>query len=107
VPRNQRAMKLTQECQERSRMDAKPAVWNGIFFRWVFFGRFPEKSSSFFTTLSLLPSGFSSAASRGLALLVPFDFGTDEAAAPPSQVPPLHQTVSSRLSQRTAPALLP
>jgi len=29
-------------------MDAKRAVENGIFFQWIFFEGFAEKSSSFF-----------------------------------------------------------
>jgi len=35
-------------CQGRNRMDAKRAVENGIFFQWIFFGGFAEKSTSFF-----------------------------------------------------------
>jgi len=32
-------------------MDANRAVWNGMFFRWIFFGRFAEDSSFFFSAL--------------------------------------------------------
>ena len=35
-------------CHGRNRMDAKRAVENGIFFQWIFFEGFAEKSSSFF-----------------------------------------------------------
>jgi hypothetical protein len=39
--------------------------------------------------LSLLAGGFSSADSVGFPILVAFDFGTDEAAQSPPQVPEL------------------
>jgi hypothetical protein len=35
-------------------MDAKRAVENGIFFRWIFFEKLAENSSTFFAPLVLL-----------------------------------------------------
>jgi hypothetical protein len=82
-------------------------VWNGSSSGWIFFARFAENSSSFFSALNLLPSGFSSVALCGFRVVVPDACGTDEAAQSPTEVLALQGTFSSRLSHRTPPALLP
>ena len=79
---------------------------NGSSPPWLFFERFTADSSSFFSGLSLLPGGFRSAASVGFPILVPFDFGTDEAAQRSTQVPELQGAFCSRLPERPATALL-
>ena len=53
---------------------------NGSSSPWIFFERFAENSSSFFPGLSLLPVDFFPPIWLGFPILVPFDFGTDEAA---------------------------
>jgi len=88
-------------------MDAKLTVWNGIFFPWIFFEGFAENSSSFFSGLSFVAAGFSSGGSLRFPIVVPFEFGTDEAAQKPTQVLELQGTFSSRLPERSARALLP
>jgi len=88
-------------------MDAKPAVENGIFFRWIFFGGFAETFSSFFSVLIVLGAGFSSSGSLAFPSLVPFDFGTDEAAPTPPEVLALQGSFSSRLPGWSTPVLLP
>jgi hypothetical protein len=88
-------------------MDAKRAVENGIFFRWIFFDTFAENSSSFFSGLTFLASGFSSVLWLRFPILVPFRFGTNEAAATPTQVLALQGNFSSRLPGWTTPVLLP
>jgi hypothetical protein len=87
-------------------MDAKRAIWNGIFFAWIFFESFAEISSSFFVVLSLLPAGFSSVGSAGFPILVPFDVRTDEAAQTSTQVLELQGTFSSRLPGWTTSTIL-
>ena len=94
-------------CHGRNRMDAKRAVENRIFFRWIFFDTFAENSSSFFSGLTFLAAGFSSVLWLRFPILVPFYFGTDEAAATPTQVLALQGTFSSRLPGWTTPVLLP
>ena len=74
---------------------------------WLFFERFTANSSSFFSGLSLLSGGFCSAVWSVFAILVPVDFGTDEAAQSSMQVPELQGAFSSRLSEWPATALLP
>jgi hypothetical protein len=88
-------------------MDAKRAVEKGIFFLWIFFEGFAENSSSFFAFLIFLGVGFSSSGSLAFPLLIPFDFGTDEAATAPPEVLALQGPFSSRLPGWTTPVLLP
>jgi hypothetical protein len=88
-------------------MDTKLTVWNGSSSSWIFFARFAENSSSFFSGLNLFPGGFSSVAMCGFRVMVPVVFGTDEAAQSPPEVLALQGTFSSRLSYRTPSALLP
>jgi hypothetical protein len=54
-----------------------------------------EKSSSFFIGVSFLPSGFSSAWFLRFQILVPPNFGTDEADESPAQMFELQGTFSS------------
>ena len=88
-------------------MNAKRAVENGIFFLWIFFDQFAENSSSFFSALTFLAAGFCSPVALRFPILVPFYFGTNEAAATPTQVLALQGTFSSRLPGWTTPVLLP
>src|SRR5260370_41983484 len=73
---------------------------------WTQNCRYEMGSSSFFAVLSLLPGGFSSASSQRFPIMVPFDFGTHEAAESPTQVPELQGTFSCRLSECATPVLL-
>ena len=65
------------------------------FFPGIFFKAFPEKSSSFFAGVSVLPGGFSSTWFLRFRIVVPVDFGTDEAATRSTQLPTLQGTFSS------------
>jgi len=79
----------------------------GIFFHWIFFDRFAEVSSSFFSALTVLAAGISSPVSPFSDAGFLFILESDEAAATPPQVFGLQGTFSSRLPGWTTPVLLP
>jgi hypothetical protein len=66
-----------------------------MFFPGIFFEGFAEKSSSFFTVLSLIPAGFSSQRLARLFDSGSLDLGTDEKPETPAQMPALPAAFSS------------